>query len=128
MPGIPAPYTVPATRFPFPALAALAARAPLGAREVALGCLMAARLAFARRLSLDVETHAARAAAARTWFASVALPAALRAPIARFLDAVTRADDAELGGALGAVTAQARRHLDRASIAELEAVVGALKR
>ena len=104
-----------------------AGRAPLGgAREVALGCLMAARL-VAGTLPPDplpLAVRAARAKAARTWLASLALPAPVRAPLARVADASGRDAPAELAAALGAVIAAARRQLDAASITELESLAG----
>lgn len=80
------PYSLRALDFPFPALAALAGRLPLGGgREIALAALTAARLAVAM---LDPDPlppadRTARAAAARVWLASLALPAPMRAPFTR---------------------------------------------
>lgn len=132
MPGSPnaaPPYSLPPHRFPFPALAAQAARAPLGgAREAALACLMAARLGEgACRDPLATSARAARAARARAWFASLALPAALRAPAARVADGIASERASDLAGALAALLAAARRHLDAHATAELERVVEALR-
>jgi hypothetical protein len=114
--------------FPFRALAAYAGRAPLGSgREVALACLMAARLSapgFA--LTLPHSVRASRAAGASRWFASLALPAALRAPLVRVAAASAQDSVPELVDALGAMVAAARKHLDAASVAELEGVVRGL--
>ena len=115
-------YAVPPIAFPFRALAAYAGRAPLGrGREVALACLMAARLSapgFGEQLPASV-----RAAGASRWFASLALPAPLRAPLVRVAAASARESGSELAEALGAVIAAARKHLDEASVAELDGVV-----
>jgi hypothetical protein len=119
------PYGVGPIVFPFRALAAYAGRAPLGrGREVALACLMAARLsAPTRGAPLAAPVRAARAAGASRWFASLALPTPLRAPLARVAAASARESVAELGEALAAVIAASRRHLDEASLAELDGVV-----
>lgn len=111
--------------FPFRALAAYAGRAPLGrGREVALACLMAARLsAPALGAPLPLPVRAARAAGASRWFASLALPTALRAPLVRVATASARDGISELADALAAVIAVARKHLDESSIAELDGVV-----
>jgi hypothetical protein len=118
-------YAVPPIKFPFRALAAYAGRALLGrGREVALACLMAARLSepgFGAPLPQPVR--AARAAGASRWFASLALPTALRAPLARVAAASARDVTSELSQALGDVIAAARKHLDEASIAELDEIV-----
>ena len=118
-------YTVPPIVFPFRALAACAGRAPLGrGREVALACLMAARLSSpGLGSSLPAAVRSARAAGASRWFASLALPTTLRAPLVRVATASARESASELGDALTGVIAAARRHLDEPSIAELEGVV-----
>lgn len=80
------PYSLRALDFPFPALAALAGRLPLGGgREIALAALTAARLAVAMLDPdpLPAPDRTARAAAARVWLASLALPAPMRAPFTR---------------------------------------------
>lgn len=118
-------YAVPPIAFPFHALAAYAGRAPLGrGREVALACLMAARLSspgYAEPLPASVRT--VRAAGANRWFASLALPTPLRAALGRVAAASAREGSSALADALGAVIAAARKHLDEASVAELDAVV-----
>ena len=118
-------YAVAPIVFPFRALAAYAGRAPLGrGREVALACLMAARLStpgFAEPLPPPVR--AARAAGASRWFASLALPTPLRAPLGRVASASVSESASELVDALNAVIAAARKHLDEPSVAELDGVV-----
>jgi hypothetical protein len=123
-------YAVPPIEFPFRSLAAYAGRAPLGrGREVALACLMAARLsAPGLGAPLPTPVRTARAAGASRWFASLAVPTALRAPLARVAAASARESTSELGDALGEVIAAARKHLDDGSIAELEGVVQRLGR
>jgi len=99
--------------------------APLGrGREVALACLMAARLASpARGAMLPAAVRTARAAGATRWFSSLALPTPLRAPLARVATASAGDNAADLAAALGTVIAAARKHLDDASLAELEGIV-----
>lgn len=123
------PYSLRPHRFRFRALATQAARAPLGgAREVVLACLMAARLADAvRDTPVPDAARAGRAVEARAWFAAVALPAALRAPLARLTDALARGGDAEVATALQAVLGAARRHLEPGGVMEVEQVVSALR-
>ena len=118
-------YAVPPIAFPFRALASYAGHAPLGrGREVALACLMAARLSEpGLGAPLPAPIRAARAAGASRWFASLALPTALREPLVRLATATARESVAELIDALSDVIAAARKHLDAPSIAELDRVL-----
>ncbi len=116
------PFALERLRFPFPALAALAGRLPLGGgREVALAALMTARLANA--LTSDDLLHsvdrATRASAAKVWLASLALPANTRIPFARAIDA-TALGTLQVAGALRSLVAAISLHLDGASVQELE--------
>ncbi|MDQ2768810.1 MAG: hypothetical protein M3Y30_16850, partial [Gemmatimonadota bacterium] len=72
---------------------------------------------------LPAPIRAARAAGASRWFASLALPTPLRAPLTRVAAASARESASELAEALGAVIAAAKKHLDEGSVAELERVV-----
>jgi hypothetical protein len=122
------PYAIGPIVFPFRALATYAGRAQLGrGREVALACLMAARLSTPMAgESLPGPVRAARATGASRWFASLALPSGLRAPLGRVAAASARESASDLAEALGAVIAAARKHLDSASLGELEGVVRGL--
>ncbi len=82
---------------------------------------MAARLC-APGLGADLPqtVRAARAAGASRWFASLALPTSLRAPLVRVATASARDSAPELADALAAVIAAARKHLDAPSVAELD--------
>lgn len=122
------PFAVGPIAFPFRALATYAGRAPLGrGREVALACLMAARLSTpVAGTPLPAPLRAARATGASRWFASLTLPSGMRAPLGRVAVASARENASELAEALGAVIAAARKHLDEESLAELEGVVGRL--
>lgn len=68
----------------------MAARAALGgARETALACFMLARLCVALLppLTISPSVRSARAAAARSWLSSVALPAQLRTACIKLAEA-----------------------------------------
>jgi hypothetical protein len=119
------PFALSPIAFAFPALAGLAGRLPLGAgREVALAVLTVARLGAVLLPpdSLAGEERHARAAAARVWLASLALPAPLRVPLARAIDA-SATGPMPMSGALRAVAAAAGSHLDDGASLELDRLV-----
>ena len=127
----PPPFALAQPTFHFPALAQLAGRAPIGGtREVALASFMAARLAagLLPPHPLDVALRAARAQAARPWLATLALPAVLRVPFARLVDATGQPDAGGVVTALERVQAGIAEHLDAASRTELEQLARALRR
>ena len=116
------PYGLEPLGFPFPALALLAGRLPLGGgREVALAALMTARLAGSLRgaYALSVMERTTRAAAAKVWLASLALPANTRVPFARCIDSTTGSAQ-QAAATLRTLLAATAVHLDGASVAELE--------
>jgi hypothetical protein len=116
------PYALDTLRFPFPALASLAGRLPLGGgREVALAALMTARLAQGVTTgdALPVGERVTRAAAAKVWLASLALPPTTRVPFARCVEATT-GTALQVAGALRSLVAAAGMHLDGPSVQELE--------
>ena len=118
----PLPYSLDRLSFPFPALAALAGRLPLGGgREVALASLLIARLAHGLRSPdpMTAPDRVARAASAKVWLASLALPAATRAPFARCVEA-TANSPLQVAGALRALIAATAMHLDGSAVHELE--------
>lgn len=124
----PLPYALEALRFPFPALASLAGRLPLGGgREVALAALLTARLAQGVSASdtLPPGDRAARAAAAKVWLASLALPATTRVPFARCIEATT-GTPLQVAGALRSLVAASGPHLDGPSVQELEKLARSL--
>jgi hypothetical protein len=117
------PYSLERLAFPFPALAALAGRLPLGGgREVALATLLVARLASGVHPATPLGTpdRVARAASAKVWLASLALPAAARPPLARCIEA-TAGSAAQVAAALRSVLAVTNTHLDAPALLELEA-------
>lgn len=118
----PLPYALEPLRFPFPALASLAGRLPLGGgREVALAALMTARLAqgAATADALHAADRVARASAAKVWLASLALPSTTRTPFTRAVEAST-GTPLQTAGALRSLVAAAGAHLDGPSVQELE--------
>lgn len=118
----PLPYSLERLAFPFPALAALAGRLPLGGgREVALASLLIARLAHGLRSPdpMSAPDRVARAASAKVWLASLALPAVARGPLARCIEA-TANSPLQVAGALRGLIAAATPHLDVAALQELE--------
>jgi hypothetical protein len=118
----PLPYGLEPLGFPFPALAALAGRLPLGGgREVALAALVSARLASGLRGAdaLSQADRTTRATAAKVWLASLALPANTRVPFARCIDATTTSAQ-QAATALRNALLVASSHLDGASVSEIE--------
>jgi hypothetical protein len=117
------PFGLTPPVFRFPALSARAARGQLGGdREVALAAFIAARLvaALIPPAALPPAVRVARAAGARSWFATLALPAGARAACIRVADATTRDDRAALLTALAAMVDAAGRALDPRARAELD--------
>lgn len=123
------PYALATTTFRFQALAALAGRAPLGGpREVALATYLAARLADDARGTdgLPPATRAERAHAARSWLGGMALPANLRVPFGRLLDA-TAGELPALSSALEGVISLAAEYLDPPARSELQQLAQSLR-
>ena len=118
----PLPFALDAPAFPLPAVAGLAGRLPLGGgREVALATLLCGRLAHGLLAGspLPPLERAERATSARSWLASLALPAPLRQTCLRLADA-TSGTPLQVAGALRALTTAAGGTLDAASVQELE--------
>ena len=124
------PYALAATPFRFPALASLAGRAALGGdREVALATYLAARLAhdgLADR-GLSQPIRAERAVSAKSWLATLSLPAAIRTALARLVEA-SGGEARGIAPALRAVIAAASGRLDPASRLELNRLVETFER
>lgn len=124
------PYALVTPSFPFRHLAALAGRAPIGgAREVALGCFVAARLAAelgsAAPEPLE-EARQARAAAAKSWLGTLTLPAAVRAPLARCIESSGKSGVAAIARDVAALRSACASYLDAGSRAELDALAEGL--
>jgi len=124
----PPPYALATPTFRFRALASLAGRAPIGGpREVALATYLVARLVDDCQPSkmLPAPPRAERAAAARNWLAGVALSNAIRASLAKLVEA-TSGDPIQLGGPLSEAMSAVDGYLDPASRSELERLSRAL--
>jgi hypothetical protein len=122
------PYALAPTSFRFPSLASLAGRAPLGGqREVVLAAYVVARLAhdtLATR-GVSAETRADRATHARTWLATLALPAPARSALQRSIEA-SAVGQAEAAEATEAVIKAIDSFLDSRSRLELAQLVAVL--
>ncbi len=117
------PYAVPAPAFSFPALAALAGRAPLGgARETVLALFVVARLVrdAAGPDPIPPSIRATRAAATRAWLTALALPTSVRPAMHRLVDATASDDARALRTALTAVTGVTAPYLDQAASLEIQ--------
>ena len=119
---VPPPYGLIAPTFRFRALASLAGRAALGGpREVALGVYLAARLvqdALSGQAVFEAA-RASRAAGARVWLATLALPAHVRTTLAQLIDASLE-DALGMHAALAGVIGSTASYLDGAARSELE--------
>ena len=123
------PYALAPTTFRFRALAALAGRAPLGGgRETALASYVVARLAVGclPESSLPLEDRTNRAAAARTWLASLALPVPVRAPLVKVIESTRHDSRPAVGAALVTVADVAASYLDGPAVTELRELAAQL--
>lgn len=118
-----APYSLEPNAFSFPALASLAGRAPLGGpRELALACLLAARIvrdAETAGESLSHDQLQQRVVMAKNWLGTAAIQSQSRAALARLLDACARDDATALRAALDAVITVTAIQLDQGARLEL---------
>lgn len=123
------PFALDPVEFRFRALAALTGRSPLGGtRELLMSLLLAARLtdAVSGPHPLPSSVRRARAAAARTWLASLALPASARSLLQRVLDATGADDHGSLATAWEGVLTHVAPSLDPAGKSELQRLASAL--
>ncbi len=119
----PQPYALATALFPFRALAALAAKAPLGgARESVLAALIASRLAVAAvaPVSLPTAARKKRADAARTLLTAVSLPAPVRTAVGRLVDLSASDDLAAIASGVRKVTEVTAPFLDKHARLELD--------
>jgi hypothetical protein len=93
-----------------------------------LAALMAARLAAGQTgpHPLPLSLRISRAATARSWLASLALPATLRAPFARVVDASAGESRAAVAAALATVIEVTGPHLDHPAQVDLRSIAHAL--
>ncbi len=117
-----APFALRPVAFPLPALAATAARAPLGGpREIALSCLLVGRLVIdAREASapLTADQRRARAQDAKHWLASATLPAPVRVALVRLAESTGTDQAGVITSAMDSVTTVTANHLDVAARSE----------
>jgi hypothetical protein len=124
------PYALQAPTFRFRGLANLAGRAPIGgAREVALACFVAARLAHecTHAVGEEQEARAARSAAAKAWLGTLALPSTVRSQVVRCAELSVDGQSVAVAGELAALVQAAATFLDQPSRAELDALTAALR-
>jgi hypothetical protein len=124
------PYALASTTFRFPALAALAGRAPLGGqREVALATYLGARLAHdaLRERGLAQSVRVERATSAKQWLSTLALPAAVRPALARLIE-TSGGEQKSIAEAVRAVTTVTANFLDSRARLELDQLAVALER
>jgi hypothetical protein len=124
------PYALATPGFRFRHLANLAGRVPIGgAREVALACFVAARLASesARDVGDDHDARVARCAGAKAWLGTLALPTAIRNPATRCADMSVDGRAAAVGKEVAALALAAASYLDAQSRSELDALASALR-
>jgi hypothetical protein len=122
------PYAVEATAFRFAGLASLAGRSALGGqREVALATYLAARLAEDTLPDHGVSpaVRLERAAHAKVWLATLALPANVRGALTKLVEA-SSGEPAAAARATADVARTAASFLDVRAQSELEHLVSAL--
>lgn len=130
MPEAPTPFAPVRALFPFPGLAAAAARAPLGgAREALTGALMVARLAQGMRLPhpLAVDLRRTRADRAKDWLSAFTLPAKTKTALLRGIAASAQGDRTVMAETLGGVTDVTAGYLDRVARSELARLAESLR-
>jgi hypothetical protein len=127
-----APYSLQPTAFPFPALANLAGRAPLGGqREIVLACLLVARVvadASSGNGLLTLEQRRARAKEVSAWLAATTIPANIRAALTRLAEGTSDDDQAHSAAALDSVMMVTANHLDPAARLELGRLAQAVEK
>ena len=125
------PYALSAPAFPFPHLASLAGRTPIGgAREVALACFVAARLAadcMGEPVESDGLARSARAVGAKGWLGTLAMPAVIRGPLLRCLESSADSSPGAVGRALSELALAGAAFLDAGSVTELESLATILR-
>lgn len=122
-------FSLATPRFRFRALAACAGRASLGGdREVAMACLVGARMASAMLApySIPLMDSRSRSAAVKQWLASLSLPPAIRSALGHLADTVSSGDRKAAGEALLKLTGAAAHQIDEASASELRTLVADL--
>jgi len=122
-------FALATPHFRFRALSAFAGRAALGGdREVALACLVVARLACGMLAPNDIQAGDAksRSAAAKQWLSALSLPSSIRIPLTHVADAVATGNPATASTALERMLVAVSRNIDEASSGEIRAIVAEL--
>lgn len=124
MTGAPrAPYALEPTFFRFPHLAAQAGRAGMGGpREIALACLVVARIAadcIEDGTNLLPDQLRTRSMNARHWLGAATLPANVRHALVRLAETSVGDDPASLKAAVESVIAVTANQLDAGARLEL---------
>jgi hypothetical protein len=127
------PYGLEPTTFPFPALASLAGRAPLGGpRELALACLLVARVvrdscdAADCGHALSAEQRQQRAAGVKQWLGSAAVSGPVRGALVKLAEATAGTDRSAIKAGLGTVMAITANQLDPSARLELDRLAQAV--
>ena len=125
-----APFALEPVSFPFPALAAMAGRAPMGGpRELALACLLVARLvadACRPGTALPAEQRRARAAGARHWLGAATLPVPVRTALVRLAEATAGDQRGPICATFDSVIAVTANQLDVTARLELARLAQAI--
>jgi hypothetical protein len=124
------PYALVAPSFRYRHLANLAGRAPIGgAREVALACFVAARLAgeCMHDIGEEREARASRCAGAKAWLGTLALPPAVRTAVSKCADQSVDGQPMAVAKEVAALALAAASYLDSHSRGELDVLVVALR-
>ena len=126
------PYALSAPVFPLRQLAALAGRAPIGgAREVALACFVAARLAAEQLVPeeqrMPVLARTQRAVGAKAWLGTLALPSAVKAPLGKCIEHSGEGARATLAQDVATLATAAEPWLDAPARGELQILARSLR-
>ena len=117
-----APYSLEPYAFPFPALAALAGRAPLGGqRETALACFVVGRLVAAASApgATSSEHGRERLQGVKHWLGSAALAAPLKQALTKAAECAAEDDRNGVKTALESVMTVTANQLDQTARLEL---------
>lgn len=118
-----APYGLEPTTFPFPALATMAGRAPLGGpREIALACFLLARIvgdSSSEHAPLSADQRKERAQGVKHWLGGATIPAPVRTALSRLADVSLSDDRSATKAALESVMAVTANQLDSGARLEL---------
>jgi hypothetical protein len=118
--------------FPFPALAMLAGRAPLGGpRELALACFLVGRIVVdatepAGGGALSSEQRRVRAHGAKHWLGSATIPTPVRSALSRLAESSFSDDRSAMKAALDSVMTVTANQLDSAARLELQRLAQAI--